>query len=66
LAEYLRHYNDQTDWDEWLSYVMFTYNTIPHTDTGFTLFELTYGHQAILPTALTKQPKPTYSYDDYA
>jgi len=33
---------------------------------GFTPFELTYGHQVILPTALTKQPKPTYSYDDYA
>jgi len=68
LAEYLRHYinSDQTDWDEWLPYAMFTYNTTPHSATGFTPFELTYGHQAILPTALTKQPKPTYSYDDYA
>jgi len=65
LAEYLRHYinNDQTDWDEWLPYAMFTYNTTPHTATGFTPFELMYGHQAILSTALTKQPKPTYSYD---
>jgi len=45
---------------------MFTYKTTSHTATGFTPFELTYGHQAILPTALTKQPKPTYSYDDYA
>jgi len=68
LAEYLRHYinHDQTDWDEWLPYAMFTYNTTPHSATGFTPFELTYGHQAILPTALTKPPKPTYSYDDYA
>jgi len=41
--------------------------TIPHhSATGFTSFELTYGHQAILPTALIKPPKPTYSYDDYA
>jgi len=45
---------------------MFTYNIIPHSATGFTPLELTYGHQAILPTALTKQPKPMYSYDDYA
>jgi len=29
-------------------------------------FELVYGHQADLPTALTKPPKPTYNYDDYA
>jgi len=66
LAEYLGHYinSDQIDWDEWLPYAMFTYNTTPHS-AGFTPFELTYGHQAILPTALTKPPKPTYSYDDY-
>jgi len=44
---------------------MFTYNTTPHTATGFTPFELTYGHQAILPITLTKQLKSTYSYDDY-
>jgi len=44
---------------------MFTYNTTPHAATEFTPFEL-YGNQAILPTALTKQPKQTYSYDDYA
>jgi len=68
LAEYLRHYinEDQTDWDEWLPYAMFTYNTTPHSATKFTPFELMYGHQATLPTALTKQPKQTYSYEDYA
>jgi len=68
LAEYLRHYinKDQTDWDEWVPYAMFAYNTTPHTATGYTPFELTYEHQAKLPTALTKPPKPTYNYDDYA
>jgi len=68
LAEYLRHYinKDQTDWDEWVPYAMFAYNTTPHTATGYTPFELMYGHQAELPTALTKPPKPTYNYDDYA
>jgi len=25
-----------------------------------------YGHQVILPMILTKQPKQTYSYEDYA
>jgi len=58
--------NDQTDWDEWVPFAMFTYNTTPHTATGYTPFELIYGHRAELPTALTKPPKPTYNYDDYA
>src|SRR5436190_21161158 len=68
LAEYLRHYidEDQTDWDEWIPFAMFTYNTTPHTATGYTPFELIYGHQAELPTALTRPPKLTYNYDEYA
>lgn len=68
LTEYLRHYinKDQTNWDEWIPFAMFTYNTTPHTATGYTPFELIYGRQAELPTALTKPPKPTYNYDDYA
>ncbi|KAL6427136.1 hypothetical protein ACFW04_008638 [Cataglyphis niger] len=47
---------------------MFTYNTMPHTATGYTPFELVYGHQAELPmlSSLTRAPKPTYNYDDYA
>jgi len=45
---------------------MFAYNTTPHTATAYTLFELIYGHQATLPTALSLPPKPTYLYDDYA
>ncbi|KAL6266160.1 hypothetical protein P5V15_003020 [Pogonomyrmex californicus] len=45
---------------------MFAYNTTPHTATDFTSFELVYGHQAPLPTALTSSPKPSYTYDDYA
>jgi len=62
LAEYLRHYinKDQTNWDEWIPYAMF-----PHTTTNYTPFELLYGHQATLPTALSLPPKSTYTYDNY-
>jgi len=68
LTEYLRHYvdEDQTNWDEWIPFAVFTYNTTSYTATGYIPFELMYGHQANLPTALTKPPKPTYNYDDYA
>ncbi|KAL6419715.1 hypothetical protein ACFW04_013679 [Cataglyphis niger] len=63
LWEYLKHY---TDWDEWIPFAMFTYNTTPHAATGYTPFELIHGHQVELPTSLMKLPKPTYNYGDYA
>lgn len=67
LAEYLRHYvaNDQSDWDEWLPYAMFVYNTTPHTSTKFTPFELVYGVKPKLPSSLQEEPEPQYTYDDY-
>ena len=68
LTEYLRHYinDDQTDWDEWIPYAIFAFNTTPHTATGYTPFELLYGRQANLPSTLSTPPKLTYSYDNYA
>jgi len=42
LAEYLRHYinDEQTDWDEWIPYAMFAYNTTPQTATAYTPLHL--------------------------
>jgi hypothetical protein len=67
LAAYLRSYvnADQDNWDEWVDFAMFTYNTTPHTSTGFTPFELVYGRKAELPSATRNSPQPLYSYDDY-
>jgi hypothetical protein len=64
LAEYLRHYvnEDQTDWVPFATYV---YNTIEHSATGFTPFELLYGHPSTLPSALKKPPEPQYNYENY-
>jgi len=42
--------------DEWIPFAMFTYNMTSYTATGYTPFELVYGHQADLPTALTNHP----------
>ncbi|KAB0793022.1 hypothetical protein PPYR_12642 [Photinus pyralis] len=67
LAEYLKHYiqEKQTDWDNWIDFAMFSYNTTVHTTTKFTPFELLFGIKANLPTSITKNPQFKYTYDDY-
>jgi hypothetical protein len=67
LAEYLRHYvrEDQTDWDEWIPYAVYVYNTTVHAATAYTPFELVYGFKSEVPSALRETPSVQYSYDDY-
>jgi hypothetical protein len=67
LAEYLRHYvkEDQTNWDEWVPFATYVYNTTLHSGTGFTPFELLFGLPCTLPSALKKPPELQYNYDDY-
>jgi len=38
LAEYLRRYvnEDQTNWDEWVPFATYVYNTTVHSVAGFT------------------------------
>lgn len=67
LAEYLKHYvNDkQTDWDKWIDFAMFAYNTSIHTSTQFMPFELVFGVKPNIPSSLTAAPEFKYTYDDY-
>ena len=67
LAEYLRHYvkEDQTNWDQWIPFATYVYNTTEHIATRFTPYELLFGHPPVLPTALKGPPEPQYNYDDY-
>jgi transposase InsO family protein len=60
LAEYLRLYvkEDQTNWDEWVPFAAYMYNTSEHSATGYTLFELVFGHPSSLPSALKSEPSP--------
>ena len=67
LAEYLRHCvnEDQTNWDEWVPFATYVYNTTVHSATRFTPFELLFRCPSVLPFALKKPPEPQYNYDDY-
>ncbi|KAG8239058.1 hypothetical protein J437_LFUL018865 [Ladona fulva] len=68
LVEYLRHFisEDQSNWDDWIPYAIFVYNTTPHTATGFTPHELMFGRKANIPGAMQKESdEPSYSYDDF-
>lgn len=64
LAEYLKNYigEDQENWDEWLPYAMFTYNTTPHTATGLSPYALIFGREAELPMAVIQPLRSTYAY----
>ena len=67
LAKYLRHYvkEDQTNWDQWVPFATYVYNTTEHTTTRFTPYELLFGRPSVLPIALKGPPEPQYNYDDY-
>jgi len=56
LAEYLRCYilEDQSDWNRWLPYATFVFNTTPHSSTGFTPHELLFERKPNIPAILQK------------
>lgn len=54
LKDYLKHYvNDrQSDWDEFIMFAMFAYNTHSHKSTGYTSYETLFGHKPFLPSSI--------------
>jgi hypothetical protein len=66
LANYLRCFCDtkMNNWDEWLPFACFTYNTTPHTVTRYTPYEVLFGRVANIPGKLQRQPQPFYNFDD--
>ena len=69
LIEYLRCYilENQTDWDKWITYASFVFNTTPHSATGHTPFELLFGRRANIPGILQNEAIDVrYNYESYA
>lgn len=67
FKEYLRNYinPERDDWDSWIPFGIFTYNTTPHTATKYTPYELLYGFKPEIPTSLQRSPEVYYNYDNY-
>jgi hypothetical protein len=56
---------DQTNWDEWIPYAVYVYNTTVHANTAHTPFELVYGFKSKVPSALRENPNVQYNYENY-
>ena len=48
-----------------MPFATYVYNTTEHSATGYTPFELLFGHPSSLPSSLKSPPSPQYNYDDY-
>ena len=66
IVEYLRCFCNPrgNNWDKWLPFPCFVYNTTPHTMTKFTPYEVLFGRKANIPGYLQQKPTPLYNYDD--
>jgi len=51
LSSFVSQHKD--DWDLWIDIAVYAYNTSPQESTGFSPFELVFGHQARLPIEQT-------------
>lgn len=68
LGDYLRSYTekDPQNWDEFVPFAMFAYNSTPHSSTNYMPFELLYGTIPNIPNSIKSGPDPLYNFDDYS
>lgn len=67
LNSYLRAFtkDDPNNWDQYIAFAMQSYNCTPHTTTKYAPQELLFGTLTQIPTKITKQKEPIYTYDNY-
>ena len=61
--EYLKHYCTQINWDLWLPFAMFSFNTSLPGSIGFTPYKVMFGNKTRMPNEFEEENVPlTYSY----
>jgi len=65
MIEYLLCFGNPrgTDWNKWLPFACFVYNTTPHTMTKYTPYEILFGRKANVPGQLQQKPTAVHNYD---
>jgi len=70
LNEFIRSYIsvDKTDWDVWLRYFVYCFNTTPSMAHDYCPYELVFGKTSNLPKHFNSidKIKPLYNIEDYA
>ena len=66
LNESLLNFVDDYEWDKWIPYYTFAYNTTPHVDTDYSPYELIYGKLATLPNTLYENKEKIYNLENYS
>lgn len=66
LNEFLLNFTEDHEWDIWIPYYAFAYNTTPHIDTNFTPYELIFGKLPYLPNDIINNKKIVYNTENYA
>jgi transposase InsO family protein len=66
MIEYLRCFcnSKTTDWDKYLPFTCFVFNTTPHSMTRYTPYEVLFGRKAKISGQLQQTPTPVYNFDD--
>jgi len=57
MMEYIRCFctSRNNDWDKWLPFACFVYNTTPHRVTKYTPYEILFGRKANLPGSYNRE-----------
>lgn len=66
LNEFFLNFCKEDEWENWIPYFCFAYNTTPHIDTNYTPYELVFGRLSNLPNDEILEYKPVYNTDNYA
>lgn len=66
LNEFLLNFCKDNEWDYWIPYFTFAYNTTPHVDTNYTPYELVFGKLPYLPNDEVRRDERFYNTENYA